>query len=235
MLLSSRRRSLNIHQNKEEKSLKEDPLVTWLIQAKEYSIKNSNLLIGILIAVVLIVVGTTVFRQIKNSSAAKAGDAFGSAMIAYTGHDYEKAIELFRNVADNYRSTNQGIQSSYMLGAILYEQGKYDEAITWYSVASKSGVKADFIAGQAMEAIALCYEAKGDVKSAISYLETALKDNSVKFRHNAIKWKLVLLTKGSDVNRAKLLCNELVSDTLAKDYHQKAENLIAAIEAGTAG
>jgi tetratricopeptide (TPR) repeat protein len=156
-------------------------------------------------------------------------------MIAFNAHEYDKAIELFRNVADSYRSTVQGIQGAYMLGSILYEKEKYDEAITWYTVASKGGEKADFIAGQAIEGIALCYEAKGDVKSAISYLETALKDESIKFRHSAIKWKLALLTKNSDINRAKLLCNELVSDTLAKDFHQKAENLIAAIEAGSAG
>jgi tetratricopeptide (TPR) repeat protein len=187
------------------------------------------------VAIIVVFGGIMVFNQIQKSAGAKAGEAFGTAMIAYNAHEYDKAIELFRNAADNYRSTVQGIQSAYMLGTILYEKEKYDEAITWHTVASKGGEKADFIAGQAIEAIALCYEAKGDVKSAISYLETALKDNSVKFRHSAIKWKLALLNKNSDINRAKLLCNELVSDTLAKDFHQKAENLIAALEAGSAG
>lgn len=226
---------MNIRQNKEEKSLKEDPLVTWLIKAKQYSKKNTNLLIGVLIAIIIVVGGSITFKQIKGAAEAKAGDAFGKAMIAYNGQSFEKAVDLFRNVADNYRSTPQGIQSSYMLGAILYGQGKYDEAITWYTIVSQSGDKADFLAGQALEAIALCYEAKGDVSTAISFLENALKDNSAKFRHNAIKWKLALLTKDSDVNRTKLLCKELVSDTLANDFHQKAENLMAAIEAGTAG
>jgi hypothetical protein len=42
------------------------------------------------------------------------------------------------------------------------------------------------------------------------------------------------LTRDSDVSRAKLLCKEQVSDTLANEFHQKAENLMAAIEAGTA-
>jgi hypothetical protein len=226
---------LNIHQNKEEKSLKEDPLVTWLIGVKEFSRKNSNMLIGVLVAIVIVVAGVTIFSQIQKTAAGKASEAFGSAMIAYNSHDYAKAVEEFKNVTDNYRSTVQGIQSAYMLGAILYEQEKYDEAITWYTIASQGSEKADFVAGEALEAIALCYEAKGDVTSAVSFLEKALKDNNVKFRHTAIKWKLALLIKGTDINRAKILCNELVSDTLAKEFHQKAENLIAAIEAGSAG
>jgi len=226
---------LNIHQNKEVKSLKEDPLVTWLIKAKLYCKKNTNLLIGVLIAVIIVVGGSIVLKQVKGAAEVKAGEAFGKAMIAYNGQDFEKAIDLFRNVADNYRSTPQGVQSSYMLGAILYGQGKYDEAITWYTIASQGGDKADFLAGQSLESIALCYEAKGDITKAISFLESALKDNSAKFRHNAIKWKLALLTRDSDVSRAKLLCKELVSDTLANEFHQKAENLMAAIEAGTAG
>jgi hypothetical protein len=226
---------LNIHQNKEEKSLKEDPLVTWLIEVKEFGRKNSNMLIGVLVAIIVVVAGVTIFNQIQKSAAGKASEAFGSAMIAYTGHDYVKAVELFKNVNDNYRSTVQGIQSAYMLGAISYEQEKYDEAITWYTIASQGGEKADFIAGEALEAIALCYEAKGDVTSAVSFLEKALKDDNVKFRHTAIKWKLALLVKGTDMNRAKILCNEIVSDTLAKEFHQKAENLIATIEAGVAG
>lgn len=225
---------MNIHQNKEEKSLKVDPLVTWLIEVKAFGKKNSNMLIGVLVAIVIGVAGVTIFGQIQKSAAGKASEAFGSAMIAYTGHDYAKSVELFKNVSENYRSTVQGIQSAYMLGSIFYEQEKYDEAITWYTVASQGGEKADFVAGEALEAIALCYEAKGDVTSAVSYLEKALKDDKVKFRHTAIKWKLALLIKGADVKRAKILCNEIVSDTLAKEFHQKAENLIAAIEAGAA-
>ncbi len=226
---------MNIHQNKEEKILKEDPLVTWLIGVKEFSKKNGNMLLGVLVAVVIVVAGVTIYGQIQKSAANKASEAFGSAMIAYTGHDYGKAVELFKNVTDNYRSTVQGIQSALMLGAILYDQEKYDEAITWYTIASQGNEKADFIAGEALEAIALCYEAKGDVNSAVSYLEKALKDDKVKFRHTAIKWKLALLIKGTDINRAKILCNEIISDTLAKEFHQKAENLVAAIGAGSAG
>jgi hypothetical protein len=234
-LFNYRRRSLNIHQNKEEKSLKEDPLVTWLIEVKAFGRKNSTMLIGVVIAIIIVAAGATIFNQIQKSAAGKASEAFGSAMIAYNSHDYVKAVELFKNVTDNYRSTVQGIQSAYMLGAISYEQEKFDEAITWYTVASQGSEKADFIAGEALEAIALCYEAKGDVTSAVSYLEKALKDDKVKFRHTAIKWKLALLIKGTDVNRAKILCNEIASDTLAKEFHQKAENLVAAIEAGSAG
>ena len=226
---------MNILHNKEKKVANSDPLMDWLFKAKEFSQKNANVLIGVVVAIVVIISGIGVFRQMQMSSIAKASAAFGNAMMAYNAKENDKSIDLFRIVADNYRNTPQGYQSAYMLGTILFDSDKYDEAQTWYTEASKGGDKADFIAGQALEGIALCYEAKGDIQSALTYLEKALNDNRVKYRHNAIKWKIALLNKSTDVDRTKAICKELVSDTLASEFHQNAENLLVKLETVSGG
>ena len=134
------------------------------------------------------------------------------------------AIDQFRLVAENFSGTVNGNISAYMLGGILCQQGRYDEAITWYESVDK-GTKAGFVGAQAYEGLATCYELKKDTAKALSYLEKALKDERLTYRHGALRWKAALLYRATDTTKAIALCDAIISDTLASTQHQNAAYL----------
>lgn len=220
--------TLDIKYNKHKQEFRDDPLMSFLLDSKEFFKKNRKLLSTGLTIVVVAIAGLSVFNLMSKSNEKKVQTEFGSAMISYENQQMAKAAEKFKLIAEKYSNTPQGLQSAYLLGGILFDQGQYDEAKKFYEIASKE--KKEFIGAQASEGIAACYEAKGDVASALKYLEKALSDSRIAYRHGAIRWKIALLSKSSDVAKAKKICNEIISDTSAVEYHQPAENLLAVME-----
>ena len=223
---------MNIKYSQKKQEMREDPVLEFLFKAKEYVTKNANALVGVGIAAVVIVGFLLVYAQMKRSSQEKASDAFGQAMIEYNDHAVDKAVEQFGIIADNYKNTPQGAMSALMLGSIYFNVGRYDEAITWFETAASRKNIVEFINGEALEGIAGCYEAKGDIPKAIGYCQQALDDIHYQYRRAAITWKLALLNqKMNNGERAKTLCQQIISDSTATDYRQRAENLLAALEA----
>jgi predicted negative regulator of RcsB-dependent stress response len=222
---------LNIKYNKAKQHLKDDPILDSLFSTKEFFVKNSNQLLGAVVVILVLIAGFLVFNNVRKSGENKASESFGKAMIYYTGNQLDKAAEQFKLTAENHGSSQPGALSAFLLGRILYDQGKYDDAIEWYSSAAKGARSIEFVGGQALEGIAACYEAKGDTKSAVENLEKALKDDRIKFRHSTIKWKIALMDGKSEKSRSYL--KEIVSDTTAIDLHQRAENLLASMDTGS--
>jgi hypothetical protein len=225
---------LNIKYNKQKQELRDDPVLDSLLNAKEFFNKNSNTIFGAAAAIVVvigIVIGVGYFQ---NSRTSKARDEFGKAMVTYNDQKMTEAIDQFRQVAENYKGSVSGTMSAFMLGGILLQQGRIDEAITWYQTVEK-GTGAGFINGQALEGLATCYEMKGDTAAALRNLEKALTDNRITFRRNAIRWKIALLSQSNNAERAVNLCNEIIADTLAQEYRQDAEYLKAALQGKSAG
>lgn len=215
---------LNIKYSKKKKELQEDPVMDGLLKTKEFVQKNYNSVIGVFVVVVLVTGISIGYNMYSTNKIKTAREDFGKAMVAYRNEMFTDAIDKFRLVAENYRGTVSSITSAYMLGGILYQQGKYDEAIQWYETAGKSS-KGGFISSQASEGLALCYEMKGDVSKAVAILEKALNNEKLSYRKNALRWKLALLLRASDNNRAKVLCNEILADTLGQEYRANAEFL----------
>ena len=223
---------MNIKFSQKKQEMREDPVLDFFLQAKQYATKHANILIGAAAAVVVVVGFFFIYMQMKNTGYEKAEAGFGRAMIEFNNRNMEKAIEEFRSVADNNGSTPSGAESALMLGSIFFNIGKYDEAIQWFEKAESRNNDPGFICGEAREGLAGCYETKGDIPKALEYLEKALRDDQVKYRHAAIRWKMALLNqKTKDAARAKALCREILSDTTATDYRQRAENLLAVLEA----
>jgi tetratricopeptide (TPR) repeat protein len=218
---------LNIKQNKDKQVLKEDPVMDWILNAKDYVIKNNKSVTGFVIAIMLAIGLYGGFNQMKKSKLIKAQDTFGKAVVAYNDKQYDAATGLLKEVTEKYASTSQAVFGAYLLGTINFEQGKNDEAIKWFEKAVTAKSSAQFVSGQALEGIATCYEFKGDVPTSIKYLSRALDDEKIAHRHGAIRWKMALLNQKSDLPTSKKLCNEIIADTTAIDYHQKAQNLLA--------
>ncbi|MBN1577822.1 MAG: tetratricopeptide repeat protein [Chitinispirillaceae bacterium] len=225
---------MNIKYNKQKQISREDPVLDGLLKTKDFVRKNSNRIVGSAAVIVLVAGIFLVFGYFQKSRTKNAREEFGKAMIAYSEDRSADAIDQFRSIAENYRRSVPGTMSAYMLGSILYQQGRYDEAITWYDAVNK-GANIGFINAQAYEGLAACYELKEDTAAAIKNLEMVLADDRVAYRHNAARWKIALLTRTTDFMRAKKLCEEIIADTTAQEYRQNAEFLKATLINTTAG
>ncbi|MBN2188360.1 MAG: tetratricopeptide repeat protein [Chitinispirillaceae bacterium] len=222
---------MNIKFSQKKQEIREDPVLDFFVKAKKYAVKYANYVLGAAIGVGVVTAFFFIYLQTKTASVDKAQAGFGRAMIAFNNRQMEKAVEEFKTVAESHPATAPGAESALMLGSLFFSMGRYDEAVQWFEMAEANGRPFGFISGEACEGLAGCYEAKGDLPKALEYLEKALADDKVRFRHAAIRWKMALLSrKTNDDARAKTLCREILSDTTAADVRQRAENLLAVLE-----
>jgi len=200
----------------------------FMLGSKDYFQKNQKTIGVVLVVIVVIIAGLAGYNIVNKGNEKKVQAAFGTAMISYEARSMDKAIENLKIVADKYPGSAQGLQSAYLLGGIFFDESKYDDAQKYFEIASKE--KKEFIGAQSLEGLAACYEAKGDIASSVKYLEKALVDPRISYRHSAIRWKIALLNQTSDAAKTKKLCNEIIADTTAVEYHQPAENLITVLD-----
>jgi tetratricopeptide (TPR) repeat protein len=223
---------LNIKYSKQKQEMRDDPVIDFFFDAKTFFQRNVNTVIGVGIVIAFAAGFFFFYDRMHESTVGKAEEAFGKAMIEYSNRNIEKAVEQFRIVADNHRSTPLGIMSAHMLGGIFLSMGRYDDAIKWFEVARNAKKELAFVGGEAIEGLATCYEAKGDLPKAVEYLEKALADDRIAYRHGEIRWKMALIyQKSNNVGRATALCREILQDSTAHDLQFRATNLIAAMEA----
>jgi tetratricopeptide (TPR) repeat protein len=223
---------LNIKFSQKKQDIRDDPVMDFFIKSKQYAVKYANILAGCGIALAAIGVIFFIYLQTRQAGSDKAQSGFGRAMIEFNNRNIEKAVEEFRTVAENYTATASGAESALMLGSIFFNSGRYDDALQWFEKAATHGTSLGFVSGEAYEGLASCYEAKGDIQKAMGCLDKALRDDGVRYRHAAIRWKMALMSRTlNDVDRVRALCNEIMSDTSAADYRQRAENLLAVLEA----
>ena len=112
---------MNIKYNKHKQEIKDDPVLDWMLEAKEFIQKNANKLIVAVIAIVVLISGVSIFNSMQKSAQQKAQDAFGMAVLSYQANDMDKAIEGFKSVITNYGSSTSAVFSSYLLGTIYNE------------------------------------------------------------------------------------------------------------------
>ena len=223
---------MNIKFSQKKQDIRDDPVMDFFLNAKKYAVKYANIFTGVGIVVAAAAAIFFIYLQTRQAGSDKAQSGFGRAMIEFNNRNIEKAVDEFRTVAENYSGTPSGAESALMLGSIFFNSGRYDDALQWFEKAATHGTSLGFVGGEACEGLASCYEAKGDIQKAMDCLDKALRDDGVRYRHAAIRWKMALMSrKVNNAARAKALCNEILSDTSAADYRQRAENLLAVLEA----
>ncbi|MDR0331750.1 MAG: tetratricopeptide repeat protein [Chitinispirillales bacterium] len=208
-----------------------DPLVDGILKVKDFVSKNGTAIAALLVAVVAVVGGGLIYNGVRESNIKKAQEIFGVGMLDYNADRLDDALASFTEAAGSYKQTPMGAMGAFMAGSIYLQQKNVDQAVTWFEAAA-NGAEGGFVKGQALEGLATAYEEKGDAASAVKYLERALKDKGLSHRRSAIRWKLALLHNKGNASAAGAYCKELIADTLAAQYHQKAENLLASIDAG---
>jgi tetratricopeptide (TPR) repeat protein len=229
---------VEIKYSKKKQELRKDPVLEFIMQVKEVVFAQSNTIMIIAIGIALVLGGGTIFTSIKKSSFQKSQDAFGKALLTYElsagktadGSDnLSKTVDAFKVVVDNYKGSPQATYSAYFLGHLFLRQQRYDEAITWFNAALTKNSGTGFAGASALEGLANCYEAKGNIEEALNYLKKALLDDRIKYRSAALEWRSALLCKDlKKIEDARLSCQKILADTVAAaaPYKQKAENLL---------
>jgi len=217
---------VEIQYNKKKKDMKSDPLVDSISASRDFIQKNNRQIITFLTIVVLVAGAYFLYSSLQKQRSARAQEAFGKAMVSFSGQDAQKTAELLSAVIDNYKGTAQAAYSAYLLGSELLKRNQTEQAIDKLSIAASSGRKAGFVGAAALEGISVAYEAQGNPSEALRYLDKAIAEKSLGYRVPQLKWKKALLLKSSQsFSEATALCDDLLTDTLAVDLHQKVKNL----------
>jgi tetratricopeptide (TPR) repeat protein len=222
---------VNITYSKKKQELRRDPVMDSIGRGYEFLKKNSSTITGALVVALFVLISVSVYRSIRESSMLKAEEAFGRAMTAFAAGEQSKAIELFTIVADNHEHTPHAAYSAYMLGSISLSYERYDEAITWLEVARARQKGAGFVGAAALEGLLTAFEGKGDLAKAAEYGRKALAEESIAYRYPAIRWKMALLSRQlGRLDEVRGYCDQIVADSLALDFRQKAENLLVELQ-----
>ncbi len=211
--------------------MRKDPVMDLMVKAKDFAQNQSQILLIVVGVVLVSLVGYWAYNGMQKDKLSKAQDVFGKAMIAYEKNDFSAATSAFKEVIESYPQSPHAAMSAFLLGDIGAKMNNFDDAISWYEKASRKASKTSFIEGAALEGLATNYESKGDIPKAIECFEKAAADPSIAYRTSSIRWKLALLNEEiKQYDKALSYCSQIVSDTSAQMFRQKAENLKIEIE-----
>lgn len=223
---------MQIQYSKKKQEMRRDPLVEALVSARHYLDERRQPITIATSVVLLAALGVALFSNIRTRGVARADEAFGKAVMLLSTGSRDAAIEELGAVANEYSGTPHAAYSAFVLGSELLKQQRYDEALAWFEDAQRNKRGSGFVGAAALEGISAANEGMGNFDAALEYGRKALADDRLAFRHPAIRWRLALIDRQlSDSRSASELCEEIVSDTLAVLYHQKARNMLAVLDA----
>lgn len=221
---------MNIQHNNMKDDLRRDPLVEFLVSVKGMFQKQGKRIGSVALVALVVAAGVLVYNSVRARSDAKAQQAFGAAMSQVLAQDTLAAIDKFKGVADSYRRSRYAGYAAYMLGSIYVQQGAYQQAQEWLSMAS-SVRSTGFIKASSNELLALAYEGTGDVAKAYDSAKKALDDKNSVHDLNDLNWKMALwAAKLQRIDAAKAHCQSILADTVASEYQQMAENLLTELQ-----
>ena len=111
--------------------IKKDPLLNTLKKIELGFENNKKIVTNAGLLIFAFVVGTYIYYNNSKQNDLESNAAFGIAMIAYSGADYENAKFQFETVISNFNGTNGSNIAHYFLGKIAFKNNNYDEARTY--------------------------------------------------------------------------------------------------------
>ena len=113
---------------------------------------------------------------------AKAQENMARSAQAKSPELAKESIKMYKELIDKYPSSRSAQMARYHLGNIYYYTGEIDNAIATYKDFVSSAKSDDTgIKFLALTSLGYCFEAKKDIKGALSYFEQAQKTDSVGF------------------------------------------------------
>jgi len=170
-----------------EKKHTQDPLNVdeALSTSEAFLLKNKNLLLGIVAAIVVVVVGVLGYKHfISAPKELKAAEAIFKGEQYFGADNYEIALNGdstgyagFVKLADEFSGTDSGNLANAYAGVCYAQLGKYEDAIKFLDKFSADDY---FVAPAIIGTLGNCYAQVGQLdKAAATLLKAADKANSV--------------------------------------------------------
>ncbi|MBP3253813.1 MAG: tetratricopeptide repeat protein [Bacteroidales bacterium] len=198
--------------------------------------KNKKTLIIIVSAIVLLVVAFCLYKFWYVPSQEKnAENEMFAAEYYFMQEDYNKALKGdgkhagFIAISEDYSRTRHGKLAKFYIGRIYLEQGKYQEAISYFEGFNP---KDAFMASQNKALIADCYWELNNLDKAISYYNDAASTEPNNFTTPAILMKLAAAYEvKKDFKKALECYNKIKTEYPRSPEFAQIEKYISRMEA----
>lgn len=164
------------HNKLSKHELKDDPFVTFVLEAWEYIRANQNKFFAGLVVLLVIVAGAVWMNNSRMQARETAAAQFSEAMGSFRSGQVKTAEEMFTIVKERFGNLEEGIDSSFFLGRCMLLQGRNTEAMGQFEdYIERSPQDAIFI-DAAREGLAVAYENERDYAKAAELYETLAGD-----------------------------------------------------------
>ena len=155
--------------SKEE--LREDEFVEWIMEAVEYVKERSQLFIGGLAGLVVVILGINHFIESSEAAEVEAVALLGDVLMAEQSGQVSEAIRLAEQLATSYTEAPAAGQGLVLLANMHYAEGRIVEARGYYRDYLDNYEPIDVLAYAAESGLASCLEAEGQLLEAGRYYE----------------------------------------------------------------
>ncbi len=196
-----------------KQELKEDEVITWLLQAWTYVEDNyPKLLAGLGVVVVAILVGVFI-NSYTESQAQDARNALGDLHITLLQGNTSGAIEQAEQMVEDYSGQPSARQALILLGNLYFELGRHAEAqATYQRYLDAHGEEGPSGYG-ARSGQAACMEAQGNYADAgAEYASYADEYKSTPFAPVALKEAARCYRLVGDVEKSQDIYRRIMSD-----------------------
>ncbi len=140
------------------KTLKEDKLITYSTQAREWIEDNQrNVIIGA-VAVVVAVAAFFLISNMRERAAAASSAELAEAVQAYDSRDFDSAITMLTDVTNAYKGAKSGKLARFYLAQSLYNTGEYAAAQEHFRKFASGFTADDYLKVTALLGEAACLE-----------------------------------------------------------------------------
>jgi len=154
-----------------KQQMKEDKFTTFMLKTRDWILENWQMISIAVGAVILIVVGTIYYSNMKSGQNQEANDRFAEAIAKYRQQNYQVAILDFNSIADEFSGPVAASAVFYAANS-YYESKNYDEAIRAFQKYIDDYHDDENATASAYAGIAECLEVKQEFASAAEkYLE----------------------------------------------------------------
>lgn len=203
-------------------------LENFLMSLKDSVKQNSGIIRNSIITVVvlaLLVLSAFIYIDNTSESAFKKYELIIDTYRMNPGDRavIDKTINDLRDLAHNTKFGYANKMSYYMLGNLLYEDGKYGEAFDMFNVFMKKSSSKDLFIPIAVNKASVCLEEQGKIDEAISLLAKFESDNSDSIVQDQVLYNLGRLysVKG-DRLKAREYYNKVLSGFPESAFSERA-------------
>ena len=214
-----------------KQEIKKDPFLEFINNGQKWLQENKKIIYQVVFGII-VVIFVIYFLNSNRTSAGTAGEALlGKALLSQDMGDVENAKFQLQTLIDDYDETRAGIEGSYYLGKMSYEDGELESATDYLNEYVKKGDNAILMT--------TAYKLLSEISLKNNNGEDAVKNlqKGTKFAENTVyhqEMSLLLanqLFENGKTNKAKKIVDDILDqENILFSIKKTAEELQGRIE-----